>query len=165
MIKRKICMLGAYGVGKTSLVESFVSSIFSDRYLTTVGVKIDKKRIAVNGADVDLLIWDIQGEDETRRIPASYVRGAAGYVLVADGTRRETLDTAHRIQERVEREEGRRPFVMLLNKADLESEWEIGADEVKGFEKKGWRVFRTSAKTRENVEAAFAGLAQTMLEA
>ena len=45
MLQKKICMLGGFGVGKTSLVSRFVTSIFSDNYLTTIGVKIDKKSI------------------------------------------------------------------------------------------------------------------------
>jgi GTPase SAR1 family protein len=47
MIQKKVCMVGTLGVGKTSLVAKFVHSMFSDKYLTTVGVKIDKKTVAV----------------------------------------------------------------------------------------------------------------------
>jgi len=43
VIQKKICMIGAFATGKTSLVSQFVHSIFSDKYHTTVGVKIDKK--------------------------------------------------------------------------------------------------------------------------
>ena len=45
MIQKKICMLGAYGVGKTSLVRRYVKSIFDEKYLITVGVTIDKARV------------------------------------------------------------------------------------------------------------------------
>src|SRR2546421_781201 len=54
MIQKKVCMIGTSGVGKTSLVAKFVHSIFSDKYLTTVGVKIDKKTVAVDGNEVML---------------------------------------------------------------------------------------------------------------
>ncbi|HET7777303.1 MAG TPA: EutP/PduV family microcompartment system protein, partial [Rudaea sp.] len=64
MLQKKICLLGAFGVGKTSLTQRFVSSIFSDKYLTTVGVKIDKKAVDVGATPVSLVIWDIAGEDE-----------------------------------------------------------------------------------------------------
>ena len=59
MLQKKICLLGAFGVGKTSLTRRFVSSIFSDAYLTTVGVKIDKKTLDVGTTPVSLVIWDI----------------------------------------------------------------------------------------------------------
>ena len=99
MIQKKICMLGATGVGKTSLVSRFVSSIFSDKYLTTVGVKIDKKTVTVEARTVTLVLWDIYGEDAFQSVRASYLRGAAGYLLVADGTRQLTLDTARSLQK------------------------------------------------------------------
>ncbi len=62
MLKKKICMLGYFGVGKTSLVSRFVRSMFADRYQTTVGVKIDKKVLSVDGRDVTLMLWDLAGE-------------------------------------------------------------------------------------------------------
>ena len=94
MIEKKICMLGSFAVGKTSLVTRFVTSIFSDRYLTTIGVKIDKKIVSLAGRDITLIVWDIHGDDEFQRIRTSYLRGASGYLLVVDGTRRDTLATA-----------------------------------------------------------------------
>ena len=87
MIQKKICMLGAFAVGKTSLVQRFVKSLFSDRYLTTVGVKIDKKIVTVGDTEVSLVLWDLAGEDEFQSVQTSYLRGASGYLLVIDGTR------------------------------------------------------------------------------
>ncbi len=152
-------MLGAFAVGKTSLVERFVKSMFSERYLTTVGVKIDKKVLAVGGLEVSLVIWDLAGEDQFQRVRTSYLRGAAGYLLVVDGTRRSTLKEAVRIRERVEREHGALPFVAVLNKADLVADW--GLDGADGIDLHGrdWITVRTSAKTGEGVERAFAELA------
>jgi nucleoside-triphosphatase THEP1 len=65
MIQKKVCMVGTSGVGKTSLVAKFVHSIFSDKYLTAVGVKIDKKTVTVDGNEVMLMIWDLAGDDVT----------------------------------------------------------------------------------------------------
>src|SRR5438046_1225894 len=95
--KRKVCMLGATGVGKTSLVTRFVRSIFSTTYQTTVGVRIDKKRVACAGRELDLVIWDLSGEDEFQSVQLPYVRGAAGLLVVVDGTRGATADTALRL--------------------------------------------------------------------
>src|ERR1700675_4666549 len=96
MLQKKVCMIGSFSVGKTSLIQRFVSSIFSDRYLTTVGVKIDKKVVRVDGEDVTLVLWDLYGEDEFQKMRMSYLRGASGYLLVADGTRRATPGKTHR---------------------------------------------------------------------
>ena len=98
MIQKKICMVGAFATGKTSLVSRFVKSIFSDIYLTTVGVKIDKKLINFKDYELNLILWDIHGEDEFQKVRMSYMRGASGYFLVVDGTRRYTLEQAFFLQ-------------------------------------------------------------------
>src|SRR5262245_4193205 len=92
--KLKVCMIGGTAVGKTSLVMQFVSSIFHERYSTPIGVKIHARRVQRGSTTVDLILWDLSGEDEFQGVQPAYLRGASGYLLVADGTRRETLDTA-----------------------------------------------------------------------
>ena len=163
MLQKKICLLGAFGVGKTSLVRRYVDSIFSDAYLTTVGVKIDKKVVSAGAQPVALILWDIAGEDEVAAVRLSYLRGAAGYLLVADATRPETLDTAASIQTRIGAELGRIPFLVLLNKADLEEEWAIPVKRIEALEREGWAFRRTSAKTGDGVEATFEELAQLLM--
>jgi small GTP-binding protein len=163
VLQKKICMLGAFGVGKTSLVRRYVQSIFADTYLTTVGVKIEKKTLTVGDETLILLLWDIAGEDDVSPIRLSYLRGASGYLLVADGTRAETLDVARSIQSRVESEIGSVPFLLLLNKADLQESWEFSGDTLALLESTGWRAIRTSAKTGQGVEEAFQELAQRLL--
>ena len=128
MIQKKICMLGAFAVGKTSLVARFVESIFVDRYLTTVGVKISKKALQVDNQAWHLILWDLAGEDEFLQIRTSYLRGSSGYLLVVDGTRQATFDTALSIQQRIAEAIGHVPFVVLFNKSDLESEWDVSND-------------------------------------
>ena len=163
MLQKKICVLGAFGVGKTSLVRRYVESIFSDTYLTTVGVKVDKKTLTVGSAPVTLVLWDIAGEDDVNAIRMTYVRGAAGYFLVVDGTRAETLEVARSIQERVTREIGAIPFLLLLNKADLQESWELSTQLVETLQAAGWTIVRTSAKTGDSVEEAFQELATRMV--
>jgi small GTP-binding protein len=163
MIQKKICMLGGFGVGKTSLVRRYVQSIFSDTYLTTVGVKIEKKTLTVGGESLIFLLWDIAGEDEVAPIRTSYLRGASGYLLVADGTRSDTLEVASSIQTRVKAEIGDVPFLLLLNKADLQESWDVSPDSLEALEHAGWNIIRTSAKTGQGVEEAFQELATRML--
>jgi small GTP-binding protein len=159
MLQRKICLLGAFGVGKTSLVRRYVDTIFSDTYLTTVGVKIDKKVLPVGTQELALILWDIAGEDEVAAVRVSYLRGAAGYLLVVDGTRPETLETAASIQGRISAELGAVPFFVLLNKADLQEDWAIPPERIELLEAAGWTFRRTSAKTGMGVEETFQELA------
>jgi small GTP-binding protein len=162
MIQKKICLLGAFAVGKTSLVARFVESIFSERYLTTVGVKISRKALQVGNQEWQLMLWDLAGEDEFLQLRPSYLRGSSGYLLVVDGTRRATLNTAVSVQQRTAQAVGNVPFVVLFNKSDLENEWEIGNDAFADLSQRGWPWLKTSAKTGEGVEEAFRALIAKM---
>lgn len=163
MIQKKVCMLGASGVGKTSLVSRFVSSLFSDKYLTTVGVKVDKKTVPIEGKEVVLLLWDIYGQDEFQAVRRSYLRGASGYLLVVDGTRQLTLDTARDLQKTAEGVVGRVPFLLVLNKMDLDADWRVDDRALWRLAEDGWPIVRTSAKTGAGVEEAFLKLTREMV--
>jgi small GTP-binding protein len=158
-------MLGSFGVGKTSLVERFVRSMFSPKYQTTVGVKIDKKVVHVGGEELILMLWDMAGEEDHAPVKLRQVQDASGYLLVADGTRSKTLDVARSIQQRVETEIGSRPFLALINKADLRETWEIPETAWADLANAGWTVLETSAKSGEGVEEAFMTLTARMLKA
>ena len=162
-MQKKICMLGGSAVGKTSLVGRFVNGIYRDKYLTTVGVKTDKKPMNIAGQGLDIMLWDIEGDDEFQRLTLKYLRGASGYLLVADGTRRPTLDQVLKLQQTVQEELGELPFVLALNKVDLKDEWLIKDDIVSPLRDNGWRILETSAKTGQGVEEAFESLARSML--
>lgn len=164
MIQKKVCMMGGFAVGKTSLVSRFVRSIFSEKYLTTVGVKIDKKPITVDQRDVTLVLWDIYGQDEFQSVQESYLRGMSGYLLVVDGTRKATLEVAEALQQKAEQAVGTVPFVVVLNKSDLATEWEVDERRLWKLMEQGWPVVRTSAKTGEGVEDAFVTLTRALLQ-
>ncbi|ODT44697.1 MAG: GTP-binding protein [Nitrospira sp. SCN 59-13] len=163
MIEKKICMLGAFAVGKTSLVRRFVSSCFSEQYQTTIGVTVDKKSMTVDETPLTLVLWDLYGEDEFQKLRSSYLRGSSGYLLVLDGMRRATLDIASHIQERASDTLGPVPFVVLINKYDRGEEWEITDQDVAQLAQRGWSVVMSSAKTGQGVEDAFITLARAML--
>jgi len=162
--KLKVCMIGATAVGKTSLVARFTRSIFRERYETTIGVRIQARPVQRGEHAVNLVLWDLSGEDEFQSVQRSYLRGAGGYFLVVDGTRRETLDTALWLHERAQQATRGAPFVLVLNKSDLLDSWEIDAHALQALERRGWNVVRTSAKTGEGVEDAFNLLADAILE-
>ncbi|MGI9103689.1 MAG: Rab family GTPase [Terriglobales bacterium] len=164
MIQKKICMVGAFGVGKTSLVARFVHSLFSEKYQTTIGVKIDKKVVTVNGQEVTLMLWDLAGEDALTQVRPTHLRGASGYILVVDGCRKSTLDTAISLQQRAEEASGKVPFVVVANKGDLRDSWEIKDEDLSQCFSLGWPVVIASAKTGDAVEQLFYGLASRMLE-
>ena len=156
-------MIGSFAVGKTSLVRRFVESIYSEAYHTTVGVKVDKKVVESAGQEVTLVVWDIYGEDQLQKMRWSYLRGASGYFLVADLTREATLKKALDLEERVRQEVGAIPFVFAVNKSDLAAEWDLDAEIEQHPAMRQWNVLKTSAKTGDGVEQAFAALTRAML--
>jgi small GTP-binding protein len=164
MVQKKICLLGAFAVGKTSLVARFADTTFSPQYQTTIGVRIEKKSLRVEGQEWHLIVWDLAGEDDLLQIRLSYLRGSAGYLLVADGTRRATLEAAIDIQRRVQKAIGNVPFVLVLNKADLAEEWEIADNTVADLANTEWTWLKASAKTGAGVEEAFMTLVGKMVE-
>ncbi len=163
MVKKKVCMAGAFAVGKTSLVQRYVKSIFDDKYLTTVGVKIDKKSLDVDGESVELLLWDIQGEDDLTKLRMSYLKGAAGCLLVVDGTRAATLETALAIKKGAEEMQAGMPSILLFNKCDLASQWELTDQDIEALKAQGIATLQTSAKDGTGVEEAFLSLTKMML--
>jgi small GTP-binding protein len=164
-MQKKICMVGVFGTGKTCLVQRYVHSIFSAKYLSTVGVKIDKKEVAAGGQSVTLMLWDLEGRDAVREINTSYLRGAHGLIYVVDGTRRETFDQMFAIRDQAERELGELPSVIAFNKADLAAEWQIGPKDEQHGDLQRYHRLRTSAKTGEGVDAAFTWLAAATIGA
>lgn len=162
-MQKKIALLGASGVGKTSLVRRFVASIFDEKYLTTIGVKVDKKAVRVGADDVTLMIWDVAGAEEHFSVPSAYVKGASGYLLVADGTRIDTFAAAAAIIEQMDRDLGPLPFVFVVNKKDLVDAWQADAARLDAMRPRSVAVLISSAKTGEGVEEAFQQLANAIV--
>ena len=160
MTQKKICLLGTFAVGKSSLAQRFVESIFSDRYRTTVGVRIHRKAVALNGDTLNLIIWDLAGEDEFVVLRTEYLRGSAGYLLVADGTRRDTLDKTIDLHRRARTALGDVPFILAVNKTDRADDWAIDESALEELSQQGWSIIRTSAKSGQGVDEAFTRIAR-----
>ncbi len=163
-IARKVCIIGDFAVGKTSTVARYVNNVFSEKYLTTVGVKIDTKDVALaDGRELRMVIWDIAGSDRFSAAEFAYMRGAQAYLLVADGTRPETLENALALRNAVEQRYGKLPHVLLVNKFDLEDDWQIADSDLDALRGDGATILCTSARTGKCVERAFSELAQSLL--
>jgi small GTP-binding protein len=163
VLQKKICMLGAVGVGKTSLVRRFVESLFSESYQPTVGVKIDRKTMVLGEATLNLMLWDLQGEADHQRTRMEYLRGSAGYLLVADGTRRASLSAALDLARRAAQVTPNAAMVLVVNKMDLEAERDVSDAELATLVESGLPLARTSARTGAGVEAAFRRLAEQVI--
>ncbi len=168
VLNKKVCLIGRFGVGKTSLVERFVHNRFGEEYLTTVGVRVSQKLLPplekAPGQVVQyrLLIWDIAGVEKFDRMTATYLKGAAGVLAVADLTRPATVDILELLLQEFRERNADGGIVLLGNKNDLtysESVTEILHAIGKQFQVP---VLLTSAKTGNNVEQAFLKLAEQL---
>ncbi len=163
MIQKKICMVGVFGTGKTSLVRQFVYSKFSEKYHSTVGVKVDRKPVQLGNTTVNLLLWDLEGRDGHQEIQTSYLRGASGIIYVADGTRVHTFDQVFELRSIADEAIGVVPSVCAVNKIDLVEAWQLGDERLAELDASGWYALKTSAKTGAGVEEAFQWLAEAMI--
>ncbi|MEM7101579.1 MAG: Rab family GTPase [Bacteroidota bacterium] len=160
MINKKVILTGSFGVGKTSLFHQFIYSRFSDKYLTTIGVKVNRKVIKVNDQDLTIFLWDIAGEVSQDKVPVSYFLGASGIIYVFDLTRPSTY---RNINEDLAYLNDLLPDVevkVVGNKKDLVTQQQI--DELLA-EISVKDVVITSAKTGENVEELFHMLGEAMI--
>lgn len=164
MIQKKICLLGSFAVGKTSLIQQHINSVFSDKYLTTVGVKIDKAEFDIDGEQLSLMIWDIAGEDDFTSIRPAYLRGLDGYIIVVDGSRETTVHKALSIHQNVVDSCGEIPVIFAVNKADIKHEWEVTEDQLSQLKRTGYPVFETSAKSGQSVDSIFSNLGVQLLQ-
>lgn len=163
MIQKKICMLGMPGVGKTSLVRRFVNQMFEEKYHATLGVKVDHKFVALEPQGVNLLLWDIEGQENSPRTE-NYFRGAHGALLVHDLARPESAQALAEHCERFLRIAPRAQLVFVGNKSDLVDARNLDEADLRArLGQKYAAHFFSSAKTGENVEAAFEKLAQMLL--
>ncbi len=167
--KAKVCLVGEFAVGKTSLVDRYVHNTFEDRYFATIGAKITKAEVLQRGrspARVDMTIWDIMGEKGFRELlREAYFDGARGLLAVCDLTRPDTLDDLDGWISAVRRIAGDTLVVIVGNKTDLEDEIEIHEVDIADFAiRHDCPYMITSAKTGENVGAAFETLARLLVK-
>lgn len=163
MYQHKICLLGASSVGKTSLVKQFVEGIFNEKYLTTIGVKIDKKVVSIDDTQVQFMLWDIEGNDRYNTFKERYLRGASAFIIVVDQTRISSLMEGLDIHT-LARKFTNCPAILAINKHDLQPNWRWEDNGLVAYQDLFDLQFHTSAKTGENVENMFSALANLLLK-
>jgi small GTP-binding protein len=168
-ISKKVCLLGDFAVGKTSLVRRFVYNRFEEKYLSTIGVHVSRKSLSVphasGVADLAILLWDIAGNNGFEKVRASYIRGSAGALLVCDLTRPETLDSLMIYIDLVQNISPQARLIMVANKCDLIDEQQLTIDQVAAVAQRLRAPFYlTSAKTGDDVETIFRELGSMLVE-
>lgn len=169
MIQRskKVCLLGEFGVGKSSLIRRFVENRFDERYLSTIGVLVSRKSMAVDRPDpidLTLLIWDMAGSEAFSAVVRSYYQGAAGALIVCDLTRAETMAALADYTTNLRAVNPHAQVVLVANKLDLVGQREISEDQLSTLSRHlEAPLVSSSARTGDGVEDAFQLLANAIV--
>lgn len=163
IVQKKVCLLGDFAVGKTSLIRRYVEGRFDDRYLTTVGVAVSRKTIEYPSLSLHLLLWDLAGGRDYSQ--SGYLTGVAGAMIVCDLTRESTLSSYHLYANQLRQINRDVRLTLLANKADLSEERAISEEQLNALAQEiRAPLLYTSAKTGENVEQTFKALSDLLVE-
>jgi small GTP-binding protein len=174
-LSKKVCLLGDFAVGKTSLVRRFVYNLFDDKYISTIGVKVSRKTVAVQRDDevveLAMMLWDLAGSEEFDRVRASYLRGASGAVFVCDLTRPETIDSVQQYVKELHAASPAAHLIVAASKLDLVESSSVNSLTPVGQEQAqaaaaslGAACYLTSAKTGKDVETMFRHLGRQLVK-
>lgn len=168
IIKKKICLIGLYSVGKTSMVRQFVYNKFEDKYLSTIGVHISKKKISVDFESdkqtIELFIWDIANIDKFDNVVNNYLRGAHGAILVTDITRPKTIENIKEFADKFLEINPNAKIIFVGNKIDLVDQLKFDKEQyISSVCDNNQKLLFTSAKTGENIEEVFVKLGEQII--
>ena len=157
---KKIVLIGHFGVGKTSLVRRYIDSAFSEDYLVTLGVQVKKKSLTIDHSELNLVIWDLEGNTRVANMRDSYMLGTDGFIYVFDLTRPETFQNLNENLAFIGEKFPNIPIEVVGNKSDL-----IDPNFIDEFLEKNKlsNIVVTSAKDGSNVENMFIELATKLM--
>lgn len=169
-MSKKVCLLGAFAAGKTSLIRRFVHNRFDDKYISTIGVKVSRKTVSIAHDDkeitkLNMMLWDLDGRSEFDQIRASYLRGTAGAAIVCDLTRTSTLDAIHHHVAGLQQIAPGCQIVLAANKSDLVNEHQVTEVQIQRLAQTyGAPYYITSAKSGDEVDEMFRRLGSLLLK-
>ncbi len=163
----KIIFCGDFAVGKTSLIRRFVENRFEKDYISTLGVQLSKKTVALTQkTKMNFIIWDIGGQRQFNLNRVQFYNGANAAFIVVDRTRPDNLISVEQWYNDLKKAISRTiPIIIVANKSDLVDEIVINEDEIKKVAKQfEFHYILTSAATGENVNDAFLYIAYRLVE-
>ena len=163
-LRRKVCLLGAPGVGKTSLVRRFVEHRFDEDDESSIAMQVSKGTVELGDISLEMMLWDPEGSEAWGQYNRSFISGASGLMFVVDSTKPRTLDHLLEAQTKGRGFIGSRPAVLILNKVDLAKDAVLTEAQLDAASKLNWHIAQASAKSGDSVDEAFMKLAELMIE-
>ena len=160
----KVLLIGDSGTGKSCLLIRFAEDIFSDNYISTIGVDFKIKTITVEGKTIKMQVWDTAGQERFRTITASYYRGSNGIIVVYDVTDRQSFDHVAYWMKEIDRLASPDVCRLLVgNKSDLSEKRVVSTEEGQALANQhGVPFLETSARESLNVDSLFNQMAIAM---
>eukprot|EP01106_Pelomyxa_sp_JSP_P013041 TRINITY_DN3762_c0_g1_i1.p1 TRINITY_DN3762_c0_g1~~TRINITY_DN3762_c0_g1_i1.p1 ORF type:complete len:212 (+),score=65.86 TRINITY_DN3762_c0_g1_i1:1020-1655(+) len=157
----KLLLIGDSGVGKSCLLLRFADDMYTESYISTIGVDFKIRTIELEGKTVKLQIWDTAGQERFRTITSSYYRGAHGIIVVYDITDTVSFDNVKHWLQEIDRYACENVNKLLVgNKSDLAGKRAVEYSTAKEYaDSIGISFLETSAKNSTNVENAFIKMA------
>ena len=166
----KVVLLGDGGVGKSSLMNRFVSNKFDTQSFHTIGVEFLNKDVTVDGEQYTLQIWDTAGQERFKSLRTPFYRGADCCLLTygvddLQSFKNLTMWRKEFLYYADVQDPDSFPFILLCNKIDVDDN-QVPAEEVEAWTRKNANIpcYRTSAKDATNVETAFIAAVRRIVE-
>jgi small GTP-binding protein len=162
----KICIFGDKGVGKTTLVNRYMTNEFHENMQATLGASIDIKYIELENGKITLHIWDFGGQNRFKFLISSYARGSVGAIFMFDITNYESLVALNDWLPEYGKTVRSIPMIMVGGKIDLEQQRVCKKDDALDLmtSYKFYKYIECSSKTGENVDSVFRVLLLKILE-
>jgi small GTP-binding protein len=165
----KVVLLGDGGVGKSSLMNRFVSNKFDGQSFHTIGVEFLNKDITVDDKAFTLQIWDTAGQERFKSLRTPFYRGADCCLLTFGVDDQQSLENLSMWKKEFlhyadVQDEDHFPFVVLGNKVDI-PERKVQTDEAQSWcHMYNMPLYETSAKDSTNVDNAFHAAVKRVIE-
>lgn len=162
--KIKVTVIGDGSVGKTSLIQKFTQGIFKTDYIKTIGAQLTNYETEIDGYRIELIFWDIAGQDEFHFLRPTFYRNSKAAIIVYSLEENDLGERSFKHITKwcgdVKQFCGEIPVVLFANKVDLVNEKSVDREKIQNMVKELNLLdyYLTSAKTGQGLDQAYNAL-------